>query len=282
MISNNAIHAFYFSAKYSCFSRAADILDTTQPNISGQIIKLEKILNTKLFIRKQGRVLLSREGDKLYAIAEKIVNNYKELSNTIEYFFEEDPIVIATQPRLYLNYVAPYLTEKLLADDLIHIKTGELTAIKCWIEKEEVDIIITEGMFDNQSLYKNICIIDILYFSWSKRVDHHFNIPYPTIVHSRAWDHWHDLSSAINDNKDYKRKVIIDTPDFSERLIENGIGIGLLPNSMIEQNPNLEVCRGPTKNNVPGPICLYAKKYSQNKKLNLMVNLFENNLNSNV
>lgn len=275
MISNNAIHAFYYSAKYSCFSRAAEILKSTQPNISGQIIKLEKTLGTKLFIRKQGRVLLSKEGGELYLVAEKIVNSYKELSNVIEYSLIENPTVIITQPRLYLKYVAPYLTEELLANNLVHIRTGELTAIKSWLEKEEADIIITEGLFDGHSQYSNEGVIDMLKFSWSKKVNCQFGTPCPTIVHSKVWDHWHDLSSALNGNKEFKRKVIIDTPDFSERLVESGIGIGLLPNSMIEQNPNLEVCCGPTKNNVLGPICLYTKKYSRNEKLKFLINMFK-------
>lgn len=275
MISNSAIHAFYFSAKYSCFSRAAEILETTQPNISGQIIKLEKTLDTKLFIRKQGRVSLSSEGEKLYLVAEKIVNSYKELDSVIEYFFEEDPIVIVTQSRLYLKYVSPYLTEELLANNLIHIRTGELTAIKSWLEKEEADIVITEGLFDSHSQYSNEGVIDTLKFSWSKKVNHHFGCPCPTLVHSKVWDHWHDLSSALNRNKEFKRKLIIDTPDFAERLIESGVGIGLLPNTMIDNNPNLEICRGPTRNNVLGPVCLYSKKYSQHKNLKSLINMFK-------
>lgn len=275
MISCNAIHAFYFSAKYSSFSRAAEILDTTQPNISGQIIKLEKELDSTLFIRKQGRVTLSAEGEKLYLAAEKIVNCYKEFDSVIEYFFEEEPIVIVTQPRLYIKYVAPYLTEDFLTDNLIHIRTGELTAIKNWLDKEEADIVITEGLFNNHSRYTNEGIIDTLKFSWAKKVNQHFGYPCPTLVHSKVWDHWHDLSSALNRNKEFKRKLIIDTPDFAERLIESGIGIGLLPNVMIMNNENLEICRGPTKNNVLGPICLYSKKYSQHKNINLLVNMFK-------
>lgn len=280
MISNSAIHAFYFSAKYSCFSRAAEILETTQPNISGQIIKLEKTLDTKLFIRKQGRVSLSSEGEKLYLVAEKIVNSYKELDSVIEYFFEEDPIVIVTQSRLYLKYVSPYLTEELLANNLIHIRTGELTAIKSWLEKEEADIVITEGLFDSHSKYSNEGVIDTLKFSWSKKVNHQFGCPCPTLVHSKVWDHWDDLSSALNRNKEFKRKLIIDTPDFAERLIESGVGIGLLPNTMIDNNPNLEICCGPTRNNVLGPVCLYSKKYSQHKNLKSLINMFKQGIKS--
>lgn len=275
MISSGTVHAFYFSAKYSSFSRAAEILETTQPNISGQIIKLEKDLDTILFIRKQGRVSLSKEGKKLYLVAEKIVNSYKEFDSVVEYFFEEEPIVIVTQPRLYTKYVAPYLTDELINNNLFHIKTGELTAIKSWLDKEEADIVITEGLFDSHSRYINEGVIDVLKFSWAKKVNEQFDIPCPTLVHSKVWDHWHDLSSALNRNKEFKRKLIIDTPDFAERLIESGVGIGLLPNIMISNNANLEVCHGPTRNNVLGPICLYSKKYSQHKNLKSLVNMFK-------
>ncbi|MCU7977894.1 hypothetical protein L5M43_22045 [Shewanella sp. SW36] len=83
------------------------------------------------------------------------------------------------------------------------------------------------------------------------------------------------MSTALNRNKEFKRKLIIDTPDFAERLIEYGVGIGLLPNVMISNNDNLEVCHGSTQNNVSGPICLYSKKYSQHKSLRVLVNMFK-------
>ncbi|MGI2119488.1 hypothetical protein [Shewanella oncorhynchi] len=190
-------------------------------------------------------------------------------------FFEEEPIVVVTQPRLYLKYVAPYLTNELLDNNLFHIKTGELTAIKSWLDKEEADIVITEGLFDSHSRYCNEGVIDTLKFSWAKKINKQFDLPCPTLVHSKAWDHWHDLSTALNRNKEFKRKLIIDTPDFAERLIEYGVGIGLLPNVMISNNDNLEVCHGPTQNNVSGPICLYSKKYSQHKSLRVLVNMFK-------
>ncbi len=58
---------FYYVAKYSSFTRAANILMSNQPNITRAMNNLESQLNCRLFLRSHRGVALTPEGQKLFA-----------------------------------------------------------------------------------------------------------------------------------------------------------------------------------------------------------------------
>ena len=61
------------------FTKAAEDLHTTQPNISKQINLLEQELGVKLFYRNHHTVLLTREGEQFCLHAQKVIEEYEEL-----------------------------------------------------------------------------------------------------------------------------------------------------------------------------------------------------------
>lgn len=58
---------FYYVAKYGNFTRAANVLLTSQPAVTYSIRSLEKALGKKLFTRTRRGVTLTTEGDVLYS-----------------------------------------------------------------------------------------------------------------------------------------------------------------------------------------------------------------------
>jgi DNA-binding transcriptional LysR family regulator len=58
---------FYYVAKYGSFTKAANILDSDQPNITRAVNRLESESGCKLFVRSRQGVVLTPEGTKLYA-----------------------------------------------------------------------------------------------------------------------------------------------------------------------------------------------------------------------
>ena len=57
---------FYYVAKYHNFTKAAQALNNSQPNITRAMNCLEQQLNTTLFIRTNRGVQLTPEGERLY------------------------------------------------------------------------------------------------------------------------------------------------------------------------------------------------------------------------
>lgn len=266
MINNTVIHHFYYSAKFSSFSKAASFLKTTQPNVSSSIIALEKRIGTKLFERQSHGVRLTAVGSEIYQKAEAVIMSINEMNSALSQINRKSVIKIATQPRLYEKYLSAKLTPEFIEEFFIQINTGELATIKGWMDSGEVDLIITEGIFNNHPIFEHVNELDNLKFFWAQKRGIEFAAPIPTFVHSAIWDHWHDLSTCMYNNPDFRKVMVIDTPDFSCKLIERGMGIGLLPEQIILNNDMLEKCVGPTAGDIDGPIAIYV---NQERKLEL-------------
>ena len=83
-ISYDYYRVFYYVAKYKSFTGAAKALYNNQPNITRMMKKLEEELGCALFVRQRHGILLTPEGEKLYAhisIAfEHILNAEEEIA----------------------------------------------------------------------------------------------------------------------------------------------------------------------------------------------------------
>ena len=69
-MSYDYYHVFYYVGKYHSFTRAAQKLMSSQPNVTRAMNNLEAQLNCKLFIRLARGVELTDEGKMLYSHAE--------------------------------------------------------------------------------------------------------------------------------------------------------------------------------------------------------------------
>lgn len=65
-ISYDYYRIFYYVAKYKSFTRAAEVLLNSQPNITRAVKNLESALGCVLFIRSNRGVHLTAEGERLY------------------------------------------------------------------------------------------------------------------------------------------------------------------------------------------------------------------------
>ena len=66
-ISYDYYRVFYYVAKYKSFTGAAKALLNNQPNITRMMKRLEEELGCTLFVRQRHGVVLTPEGEKLYA-----------------------------------------------------------------------------------------------------------------------------------------------------------------------------------------------------------------------
>lgn len=66
MITYDYYRIFYFVSKYHSFSKAAEMLNNNQPNITRCMNNLEHELNCKLFLRSNRGVQLTPEGERLF------------------------------------------------------------------------------------------------------------------------------------------------------------------------------------------------------------------------
>ena len=75
---------FHAVASQGGFSRAAELLDITQPAVSIQVQELEKSMGVTLFHRRPRRLRLTEVGETVYAYAQQIFSLSDKLLETVE------------------------------------------------------------------------------------------------------------------------------------------------------------------------------------------------------
>lgn len=117
------------------FHRAAERCNVSQPTLSAQVQKLEDVLGVQIFERDRRRVLLTRAGEPIVAIARKVLLELEDLVAAAAK--TADPLagtirlgVIPTVAPYLLPYVTPGLAARWpkLRLALVEQKTDELLA----------------------------------------------------------------------------------------------------------------------------------------------------------
>jgi DNA-binding transcriptional LysR family regulator len=85
------VRAFVVVARFSSFTRAADLLHLTQPALTVQIRQLEQALGVKLFDRSTRAVELTRTGRELLPVLERLLEEF-------------DAVVVSTREMATMRY----------------------------------------------------------------------------------------------------------------------------------------------------------------------------------
>ena len=70
------VRSFVVVARFSSFTRAADLLNLTQPALTVQIRQLEQSLGVKLFDRNTRAVELTRIGREMLPVLERLLGEF--------------------------------------------------------------------------------------------------------------------------------------------------------------------------------------------------------------
>lgn len=145
------LETFLAIAELGSFSRAAERLSLSQPSISNRILRLEKMLGTRLFERTTRAVLLTPAGNRLRARVAPVID---ELRSALEEFQREAEnrrraVTIAASPIVAAVLIPPTLqkfqqcypdTQVILRDDVPFERLATLVAE---IKSGAIDIAVT-------------------------------------------------------------------------------------------------------------------------------------------
>lgn len=101
----------YFQAvcKYDSVSRAAEVLNISQPSVSNAIANLEKEFGLELFIRQRKRLLLTEEGRLISDLADKLLSQADEISRTMRELGNNKKVLRLGVPPIIGSLVLPIL-----------------------------------------------------------------------------------------------------------------------------------------------------------------------------
>ena len=134
----------YFRGVCKCdsVSRAAEILNISQPSVSNAISALEKEFGIALFERRRKRLILTEEGQQMLALAEELLERADDLHRTMKAVGGKDKILRLGVPPMVGSLVLPAL----FGQDFqqyglhLHIVEGDRTDLKGLLADGQIDM----------------------------------------------------------------------------------------------------------------------------------------------
>lgn len=180
------LQTFVMVVKEKSFSKASAKLGISQPAVTQQIKFIEDYLDTKIVDRKKNGILLTKEGEELYRIANRlekaIATSEKELLKIIN---KEFTFVMGASYAIG-NYILPnYVGEiKKRIDNEVYMHVGLSSEMIDELEDKKIDLaligspVFREGIvyrewvedelvvFSNQPIPKHLRAEDLIDFDW--------------------------------------------------------------------------------------------------------------------
>ncbi|WP_051241196.1 LysR family transcriptional regulator [Vibrio litoralis] len=244
MINLKQLETFVSIASLGSFRLAAKQLCTTQPAISVRISNLEETLNTSLFKREKGNVVLTPKGRALLPMAENILssttqfmykaNGSNALSGLIKIGVSETivhtwlPTFLATINKRY-----PAIEIELVVDATVNL-SKELLA-------HNIDIAILLGPISSPQVINYPVGEYPLHWVSSPEIamkldlsSQHFT-NWPIITYSRNTAPYHAIQRHFSEKKmSSVRYYSVSALSASIKLAESGVGIAILPKEVIQ------------------------------------------------
>jgi aminoethylphosphonate catabolism LysR family transcriptional regulator len=140
-ISHAHLRSFHAVATHGSFTRAAEMLNITQPTLSGQVKDLEERYGTKLFVRLGRRIELTDIGRSAFNITRLLFRHEQE----VEHLLQSARALTSGELRVAAD--SPYIATPLLAQFQriypgiqISIQYGNSQQLMSWIESRRCDV----------------------------------------------------------------------------------------------------------------------------------------------
>lgn len=165
-INLNLYKVFYICSKCTSFVEASKKLCVSQPAISKQIKNLEELLETKLFYRDNGGLILTSDGKQLFNYIDKSYNYLVAGEKIIKENNNMDlgMIVIGTPAHIASFYLLQYIEmyRKKHPNVFFRIINGTTSELLKGLEEHRIDFVIDSSPIN--VVNKNIKVIPLSLF----------------------------------------------------------------------------------------------------------------------
>lgn len=144
------LHTFITVAQYKSFSKAAKVLNLSQPAVSHQIHLLETHFDTQLFERSHRKISLTESGRILLKHAQEIIQINNKIQLSIVSAKQKSITKIGCSNTIGENLVSKYIqdfssSQKQISADRFQIIVGTSNEMADKLYNEEIDIAMVEG-----------------------------------------------------------------------------------------------------------------------------------------
>ena len=180
------LQTFLMVIKEKSFSKASAKLGISQPAVTQQIKFIEDYLDTKIVDRKKNGIILTKEGEDLYRIAQRLEKSIQSSEKDLLKIINKEFTFVMGSSFSIGNYVLPnYLGDiKKRIDNEVFMNVDISSSIIEQLEDKKIDVALIESpifkdgiiyrewvedelvVFSNQPLKKQLTADDLLDFDW--------------------------------------------------------------------------------------------------------------------
>ncbi|MFS8629423.1 MAG: LysR family transcriptional regulator [Limnochordales bacterium] len=231
------------------FTRAAELLDMSQPAVSKQVKTLEERIGTPLFVRAGRRVALTPAGEIVYAHAKRILHAIEEMHGALA------ALAVPGSGRLFIGAV-PTVAVFTLPDILgafckrhplvtVHVRTGDIDEVVQMVLRSEIDvglvtIPVTHELLETIPLFRDrIVLVARPDTPWAQRqaVQPAELAGMPMIAYERA-SKFRRYVDASFDAAGITPDVIMefDSHEAVKAMVLAGLGVAMMPWSVVARD----------------------------------------------
>ncbi|WP_457743364.1 LysR substrate-binding domain-containing protein [Sulfurimonas sp.] len=180
------LQTFLMVIKEKSFSKASAKLGISQPAVTQQIKFIEDYLDTKIVDRKKNGIILTKEGEDLYRIAQRLEKSIQSGEKDLLKIINKEFTFVMGSSFSIGNYVLPnYLGEiKKRIDNEVFMNVDVSDKIIEQLEDKKIDVALIESpvfkdgiiyrewvedelvLFSNQPIKKHLSADDLFDFDW--------------------------------------------------------------------------------------------------------------------
>lgn len=254
-LSITQLRTFIWVATLGSFRKTADKMKTTQPAISSRIAKLEEMLGARLFDRDTGSIQITPEGEALRPHAENMIRTAERLSDIIK----GDSATVGTLSMGVTEYaVSTWLPDfleaapRIFPNVEISLMVDKSHDLNRELSTRGLDLaIVNDPLKDHRIDNRVFTTIDHCWVaapSLGLKTSRAINLfelsKYPIITDTKTSKIYMELNGCIRKNNLGNFQLFpCNSYSSAKHLIEQGAGIGILPEGFIEtelQNGSLQ------------------------------------------
>ncbi|SFD39423.1 DNA-binding transcriptional regulator, LysR family [Lentibacillus persicus] len=275
-MNESQLVTFLTVAQYKSYSKAAIMLEVTQPTITSRIKTLEEILDCSLFERNGHEIILTREGELFTDYAHNILS-YMDYSREIPKMLKNPSIKIGFTPGYSYSFITEVLkTIQAVKDIDIQIIEGhDSVSLNERALAGEIDLIFTREILTNtpditsEYLFDNnlVCVLPSDHRLSNKHILSTSDLKGETVLsYKRNSTLWRMIDKQLLGAKNITR-VDVDNNEMLLKAVEDGIGIGIIPRLGIDNycKPEIAVRKITEIDNIPNKVYVQYRETSQMK-----------------
>jgi DNA-binding transcriptional LysR family regulator len=241
------IEAFLQVAEHSSFSRAAEVLQLTQPSITARIQSLERELGEELFERSGRGVRLTDAGNAFLPYVERILQTLREGRDAVDEVRNVQLGSLRVGSAITIStYVLPKIlhtfTQRYPGLDVI-IRTGRSEQVLHMLLSDEIQVAIARSLASPEveavHLYDDEIVLAVNpehQFAETLKVTVAEAAMEPIVLFDRGSSYYGMINNFFRQAGVIPNVAMeLDSLEATKRMVEEGLGIALVPLVTIER-----------------------------------------------